>query len=303
VAGTVYIAPYIITTPELLRRDRRRAERRIGWAPTDVAEGFIAAVDAGEWCYDPADDPSFYSARHSQGGSLSWGICRRNLRNPLSKGDVVAFIGFEERDGLVTYRFCAYATVLDKVTPCAIWNDDDLAVYRRYLNLLARPVDGRFQHYEPHPSGTHKRWLWEMTGGHGLKRKDFKRYKDPDGGMTVRLGIDRAGGKPVRLAKNYVIFERDYPKTFVVDDPLPVANRKKGDRYESWRTDGFATAIKEMTLSRSKYDRKTLYDRGEEGHFRANPNTHVPLRADVDAKSWCDDAAALLKRFGRQSLT
>jgi hypothetical protein len=38
-AGTVYIAPYAITTPGRLRGDRRKAERRKDWAPTDTAEG------------------------------------------------------------------------------------------------------------------------------------------------------------------------------------------------------------------------------------------------------------------------
>jgi hypothetical protein len=268
----------------------------------------MTAVNAGEWPYDLADDPSFYCARHLERGSVSWGICRRNLRNPLKKGDVVAFIGFEERDSLVTYRFCAYATVADKVTPCAIWKDDDLAVYRRYLNLLARPVDGEFEHYEPHPSDVHVDWLWQMTEpyGNGWKAKHFKKYEDRHGGMKARLGRDLANGTPIRLAKNYVIFEHDYPKTFVVDDPLPVADRKDGDRYESWRTDRFGKAIKELTLGRSQNpDRTTLYDReGKEGKPRANPHSpHHRLHHEVHPNSWRDDASVLLKRFGCRPLT
>jgi hypothetical protein len=172
-AGRVYVAAYIVLTPERLEREIRR----LCWTPeTGIAERFAASVCERRWQYHTSEDPSFFSARElaSEGGCLSWGICRPNLRKPLREGDVVTFIGFEERDR-VTYRFCAYATVARKVTPLMIWNDDDLVVYRKYLNLLGRPgADGSFEHHEPAP-GFHEEWLCFMSDREG-HRDDFRPY-------------------------------------------------------------------------------------------------------------------------------
>ena len=44
------------------------------------------AIERDEWPYDNGDDPSFYVA--NQGGVLTWGVCRQDVRNSIPMGSV-----------------------------------------------------------------------------------------------------------------------------------------------------------------------------------------------------------------------
>src|ERR1039458_4069461 len=88
------------------------------------------AIYKGEWPYDNGDDPSFYVAR--QGGRLTWGVCRQDLRNAIEKDSIVVFFSFTSLPNKeILYRLCAVATVDDKVDHRAIHDDRRLRRFRR----------------------------------------------------------------------------------------------------------------------------------------------------------------------------
>jgi len=97
--GDLYIAVYHIAGDEYLSNAAGQAE------PDFVA--YRDAVTRQEWPYDTGDDPAFFCFRRfaSQGGTLSWGICRPPVRNRLDPDDVVAFFGQRQQGKGVEYVF------------------------------------------------------------------------------------------------------------------------------------------------------------------------------------------------------
>jgi hypothetical protein len=60
------------------------------------------------------------------GGQLSWGICRQDVRNALSDGDIAIFFSFRKcSDNESEYRFCGVATVERMVNQADIWKKED----------------------------------------------------------------------------------------------------------------------------------------------------------------------------------
>jgi hypothetical protein len=182
-------------------RDRRRV-------PNSVAADLVEAVHDRQWPYDPADDPSFYSARRfaDRGGRLTWGLCRSNVRCGLRVGDTVCFFGQEKQRGDTYYRFCGWATVEAKIDQDQIWTEDRYAVYRDYLNLLVVPrdEDGLYRHQENHPGDIHSDWLKRLVclARNLFAEDDFEPWEDPDCVKTVRNGADRTpSGQPIRFAQ------------------------------------------------------------------------------------------------------
>jgi hypothetical protein len=190
----VFVVRYEVSRPEQLRRPS-----------TALGEEFDDAVRAQEWPYDPADDPAFFCARRlrREGGQLSWGICRPDVRSRLRPGDTVVFLGNEDEGSQTSYRFAGFATVKEMIGQDQIWEDDRYAVYRQYLNLLVEAAgDGVYRHRETHPGDPHPNWLWRLVGrsGYSWREVDFKPWEDLLCKKTIRLGVDRTeSGQPIRL--------------------------------------------------------------------------------------------------------
>lgn len=91
--------------------------------------------------YDWGDDPSFFSAKHLLGdvNSATWGVCRRDVRSVLNKGDVVVFFcGSQIKDkGVWHYYFIGFGTVREIVKRRELlWKSPVYARYRKFYNLL-----------------------------------------------------------------------------------------------------------------------------------------------------------------------
>lgn len=106
---------------------------------------------------DWGDDPSFFAAREFLGDvrRASWGVCRRNLRERLTPGDLVVFFCAREAattKGRWDYYFVGFATVGSAPTREQVWREERYAGYRSFYNLLVRPEGGTFVHAEAfHP--------------------------------------------------------------------------------------------------------------------------------------------------------
>jgi len=281
--GHLYIAPYHAAGAEYVRRAAGEAE-------PDFA-AYLAAVGSQEWLYDTGDDPAFFCFRHfaSEGGRLSWGICRPPVRNRLEPGDVVAFFGLREQGEGVEYHFSGYATVWRKISQTDIWRDPGLAVYRRYLNLLVRPDGDAFRWHESNPNKRewHGDWLWRIAKRCGARKAD---YDD----------MHKAGDLPphVQLAENYVLFHPQAPLTFILAEPCLVGRYEKawGAREEEWLGGDPADAIRALTIERSPHHRRLRTSNVQRSH----PHITVPL----DVADWREEAyRTLLRCAGCQPLS
>lgn len=101
-------------------------------------------ASASSWPVDVGDDPSFVASDRyrSEDGRLSWGVCRADIRNRIEPGDVVMFFAADRLHDRRPARYCfvGLATVDRKESQVELWKRADLAVYRRYDNLLVRPA-------------------------------------------------------------------------------------------------------------------------------------------------------------------
>ncbi|MGQ0668982.1 MAG: hypothetical protein ACT4PO_04810 [Actinomycetota bacterium] len=247
--GSVYVVVYVVAKADDLVEARY---------PTQVTTEFAKAIQRRGWPYDVGDDPSFFCARRfsGEGGAITWGICRQDIRGGLAPGDTVVFLGYRRhKDGTVDYRFCGYATVAEKITQADIWEQPSRSVYRRYLNLLISPSrDGGFAHRESHPGRPHPDWLWRLTcsKGHSWRATHFADFEDPECRMRFSPGSDRAAnGEPIEPCTNYVIFSKDSPDTFVAADPPVVAYYDPAwgpARPERWLDSAVARAVWSATL-------------------------------------------------------
>lgn len=242
---------------------------------------FKKAVQLKDWPYDNGDDPSFYAA-HKLGGQLSWGICRQDVRNGLRPGDIVVFFSFRKfkETGDSEYRLCAIATVDRNVSHIDLWQHKSLQIYRKYFNLLIRPLRSArdvWEHFEPTLEGSrvHRDWLWRMTEHEGFRKNDFKQLEKTD-----RLELDAIiRGRPVVIAKNYVLFSQDPAQSRVLSKPPIVAWHAKGKPVEGWNRDKFSQAVRLLTLDvaqRMNRRRRWLRIRNSQRAHR-----HVVFELDV----------------------
>ena len=83
-------------------------------AGTAYVAVYLAAPGADDWPVDVGDDPAFECSRAyaEAGGCLSWGVCRPDLRNEITPGDVVVFIAADRlRDRRpARYRLAGWGT-------------------------------------------------------------------------------------------------------------------------------------------------------------------------------------------------
>jgi|ERR1035437_6538367 hypothetical protein len=249
------------------------------------------AILHDEWPYDNGDDPSFYVAR--QGGRLTWGVCRQDLRNAIEKDSIVVFFSFTPLpNDRIQYLLCAVATVDDKLDHRAVHSDHRLSQFRQlYINgLIAPESDGwHYDETDRRSSQRHKDWLWRMACHCGITLEEFKeRYKGiyEDG----RFPDSTIESRKLPLADNYIVFSSPPDRAFISPHPPEVAIAEKGQR-EKW--------------NKSKFQKITVLtsaSRGGRDHLRAanksGRNVHRQIHFDMpadEASKWREELIAALK--------
>jgi hypothetical protein len=254
-------------------------------------------MEEGRWPYDNGDDPSFCAMR-KHAGQLTWGVCRQDIRNKISEGDIVLFFSFcKYSNGISEYRFCCIATVERKVSQADIWQRKELTAYRKYCNLLIQPprLEGGWEHFEPCLEGRrrHKDWLWRTVVHAGLRKKEFESISTQN---QFKSGT-KIEGHSITLARNYVLFSSDPLKTLVVARPRVIANFRSDRKYETWNKDKFSQEIKKLTL-----DKANQVNAGK--RWLRTQNIQRPHRQIVfeltqhDADNW---RARVLRLIGREN--
>src|SRR5215217_9073404 len=74
------------------RSDRAKTERAAD--SKSFLRRYLDLYDRQDYFYDWGDDPSFYSAMEllDDVRKATWGVCRRDIRSLLKKGDYVVFV-------------------------------------------------------------------------------------------------------------------------------------------------------------------------------------------------------------------
>jgi hypothetical protein len=236
---------------------------------------------------------------------LSWGICRRDLRGVVEPGDTVVFIAHRKHpNGVVDYRWTGFATVAAKIRQTDIWECQDYAGFRRYLNLLIRP-DGRgsYTHVENHPGQPHPDWLWRLTRskGHRWKATDFSEYTDLAFVKRFVPGKDRAAnGELIVLSPNYVIFSTDETQTVLLANPPVVAEHrpKWGPQLpERWASTPPAQWLNDMTLGLTNGRTLRLTTSDPRKMHIQQRHRHIKISNDSagSAPRWRENALRLLR--------
>jgi len=251
------------------------------------------AICHDEWPYDNGDDPSFYVAR--QGGRLTWGVCRQDLRNAIAKGSIVVFFSFTPvTNDEILYRLCAIATVDDKLDHRDLHRDHRFSQFRQlYINGLITPEnDGwRYDETDRRSSQGHKDWLWRMADHRGITQGQFNKqyaeiYRDgwfPDSAVVSRK---------LPLADNYVVFSTGPDRGFISSDPPEVAMAVKGQR-EKWTDRKLQEITVGKAASLAKGGRDYLRVANKSGR-----NVHRQIRFERpadQASGWRDELIAALK--------
>jgi hypothetical protein len=186
-----------------------------------------------EWPYDIGDDPSFRAAR-GNANAVTWGVCRRDLRNVIRPGDVVLFFATLPRNisagKQIPYWFVGYATVAEKVKQTNVFLERRLTKFKSYQNLLINKV-GRttFEHHETAPGQRHDDWLYRLTCGRTPKKEPF--VQAGSAGRFREGPTELSSPVPtVDVAPNYVIFCTDSPSTLVLRCPPRVATLASASR-------------------------------------------------------------------------
>src|SRR5206468_2904347 len=94
-------------------------------------------------------DPSFFSSSYHH-SPVTWGVCRPDVRCNIKVGDWVAFFSAEhsrEAPSTTRYRFVGALLVESKLPHTSLSAPG--SPFAGNLNLLIRPRDGGWEHYEP----------------------------------------------------------------------------------------------------------------------------------------------------------
>jgi hypothetical protein len=230
------------------------------------------------WPFDLGDDPSFEASQQlaHAGGVLTWGVCRRGIRNALTPGDVVIFFAADRladrRPEPGRYHFVGYATVERKVSQREVWEDEALSVFRHYRNLLLRPSGREYIHYEtgPRQFWHDEDWLWRLTNMSGIRAPQLREFNDKhEWDQSVTLA-----GRPIRLARNYVLFRPEGKGTFVAAEPPVVAQAAANGQPETWTNDEFAVKLRAIVVGGSRTARQGLRTRNTQ-----TSHNHIRLQA------------------------
>jgi hypothetical protein len=251
------------------------------------------AISEGKWPYDNGDDPSFYVAR--KGGSLTWCVCRQEVRNSIPVGSLVAFFSFTSlQDGHVLYRLCGVTTVIGKIDVRALHSENDFATFRHlYINSVIRPdLEGwRYDETDRPASQRHGDWLWRISDHRGLKQEIFnKRYE-----QIYRSGFlpeSSLANGDLTLAQNYVVFSTGMPNGYISGNPPEVAIARKG-AHEKWsdktlRSLTVGTAARFLTSKRSYLRVVNKSGRNVHRHIRF-------MMPSDEAVEWRDELIRALK--------
>lgn len=193
-----------------------------------------SAIKKGIWPYDNGDDPSFFVAK--QGGPLTWGICRQEVRHSIPVGSIVAFFSFTPmQSGRILYRLCAVTTVVSKQDVRAVHRDKRFAGFRGlYINALIRPAKNGWRYDESDRAEPlrHRDWLWRIADHKGLTSKRFeKNYEQVYREGWISNDLLEHGG--LRLAENYILFSTAAEDSYICKNPPEVAVAFKGE-HEAW---------------------------------------------------------------------
>jgi hypothetical protein len=251
------------------------------------------AISEGAWPYDNGDDPSFYVAR--KGGSLTWGVCRQEVRNSIPVGSIVAFFSFTSlQNGKVLYRLCGVTTVIGKVDVRAIHREDSFAPFRNlFINSVIRPDKGgwRYDESDRPASQRHADWLWRISDHRGVNQKTFnERYE-----QIYRSGFladsSLANGDPT-LAQNYVVFSTEVPNGYISGNPPEVAIARKG-AHEKWNDQTLRSLTVNTAARFLKSKRSYLRVVNKSGR---NVHRHIRFMMPSDkAVEWRDELIHALK--------
>jgi hypothetical protein len=258
-----------------------------------IAPFKAGTTDHGSWPFDLGDDPSFHSAFASD-GPITWGVCRRDVRRLAQPGDVLLFFSFEERaPHLVDYKFCALLTIERKIKRTEIWQPYSKKISAKiarlikgYKNLLVRPHNGGWEHWEPGlpKKEWHSSWLSRLT------------FNDPETDEFTEaqtknfLSRDQAERF---VDENYVVFSAAPEGTFICERPKVVANCDKPGELESWRESDFARKMKCFTVG---HTRGSLRIRNMQ-----RPHRHSIWRTSArEIDGWRDKFIGWLHRNSRQ---
>jgi hypothetical protein len=127
--------------PEPRNIDIKRTQQVAEKSP--LVQKFLDEYPKPNCFFDWGDDPAFFSANELLGDFryATWGICRRDVRRSLSKKDIVIyFCARQNSDDLKVwdYYFIGSGIVIDTIARDQIWQGDRYAVYRDFLNVLAK---------------------------------------------------------------------------------------------------------------------------------------------------------------------
>src|SRR6516225_1494930 len=196
-----------------------------------AASGRFACVEtalaAEEWPYDNGDDPSFFVTRR-EGGLLTWGICRRDVRSKIQEGNVSVFVAFTNVGGVVQYRMSAVATVAGKIDRRLVSRDSRFQG-KTYINLLIRPEGNGWTHDESdrHSAQRHPDWPWRISNHASLEKKRFEhRYAE-----IYKTGY--FSDSDLTVAQDYVLFSQEPDETYISPRPPLVAIAQNGE-HEKW---------------------------------------------------------------------
>lgn len=196
------------------------------------------AIAAGEWPYDNGDDPSFYAARHD-GGILTWGVCRQDVRNKIRRGSICVFFAFTKDRDITRYRMSAVATISEKLDRRSVFQDPRFH-NKHYINVLIRP-DGNGWAYDEkdrHKGDRHTDWLWRIATHGATGQKEFD-ARNIDICTTGHFTDDN-----VEIAKNYVVFSDRADETHISSNP-PLAAVAQNGAHERWVSDN----LKRLTVA------------------------------------------------------
>jgi len=182
--------------------------------------------------FDWGDDPSFFAAKHMLGDvrKATWGVCRRDVRDGLKKGDVVVFFCGKRNNGKSwNYYFVGFGTVGGIVTERKlIWTNPAYAPYRKFYNILTDSNGKQLETFHPF----HKDWK-------------------------------------IRATAPYIFFD-PAKSLFNLDSPYLVATWDGEGMQETWRRDRKTKNIEELLFVERDIKRRLRTSKTGYAHVKLN---------------------------------